>query len=111
MLKVIHVYLSGRSLKTEMSYSFSDLLDIYGVPQRSILGSILVNINLYGLLLSEYNSEFTIFAEDTIPDESRKSYDDVINKFEITEKLFDWFYSNYLRANSCKCHFFSHPNQ
>ena len=80
---------------------------MYGVPQISILGPIPFNINICGLFLSEYNSELTNFADGTNPDDFSKTYDNVINKLEITiEKLFDWFYNNYVRPNSSKCHFF-----
>ena len=45
-LNVIHNYLSGRSQKTKVGSSFSDLLDIlYSLPQGSILGSLFFNIN------------------------------------------------------------------
>ena len=57
-LNVIHNYLFGRSQKTRVGSSFSDLLDIlYGEPQRSILGPLLFNINLCDLFLSEYSSK------------------------------------------------------
>ena len=75
-LNIIHDYLFGRSQKTKVGSSFSDLLDIlYGVPQDSILGPLLSNINLCYLFLCEYSSEFSNFADDTTPYECGKNYD------------------------------------
>ena len=72
-LNVIHNYLFGRSRKTRVGLSFSDLFDIlYGVPQSSILGSHLFNINLCDLFLFKYSSEFSNFADDTTPYECGK---------------------------------------
>ena len=87
-LNVIHNYLFGR-----MGSSFSDLLDIlYGVPQGSIFGPFLFNINLCDLSLSGYSSEFTNFEDDTTPYEYGETCNEVINKLEDTiEKLFKWF--------------------
>ena len=69
-LNVVHNDLFGRSQKTKVGSFFSDLWDIlYGVPQGSILGPLLFNINLCDLFLSEYRSEFSNFADDTTPHE------------------------------------------
>ena len=110
-LNVILNYHFGRSQKTKVGSFFSDLLDIlYGVPQGSILGPLLFNRNECDLFLSEYGSKFTNFADDTIPYECGKNYDEVINKFEDTiEKLLDWFQCNNFKANASKCHFFFSP--
>ena len=84
-LNVIHNYLFGRSQKTKVGSSFSNLLDIlYDVPQGSILGPLLFNITLCDLFLCEYSSEFSNFADDTTPYEYGKKYDKVINKLEDT---------------------------
>ena len=87
------------------------MLDIlYGVPQVSILGPLLFNINLCDLFLSEYSSEFSNFADHTTPYECGKNYDKAINKLEDTiEKLFNWFHCNNFKANASKCHFLLSP--
>ena len=94
-----------------MGSSFSDLLAIlYGVPQGSILGPLLFNINLCDLFLSEYSSEFANLADNTTPYKCGKKYDDVINKLEDTiEKRFSWFQCTNFKANASKCHFFLSP--
>ena len=83
-LNVIHNCLFERSQKTKVGSSFSNLLDIlYGVPQGSILGPLLFNINLCGLFLCEYSSEFSNFADDTTTYECGKNHDEVIINLKI----------------------------
>ena len=82
------------------------MLDIlYNVSQGSILASLLLKTNLCDLNLSEHSSEFTNFADDNTPYEFDKNYDEVINILEdITEKLFNWFQCNNLKADASKCY-------
>ena len=48
------------------------------LPQGSILGPLLFNIDVCDLFLSEYSSELTNFADNTISYECGKNYDEVI---------------------------------
>ena len=105
-LKLIYDYLSDRLQKTKVGSSFSAYLDIiYRVPQGSILGSLLFNIDLCDLYFQDHNSDFANFAGDTTPYECGPTIE------TTTEKMFEWFSSNNLKTNASKYHFFLSPYQ
>ena len=54
---------------TKVGSFYSEILQIIsGVPQGSILGSLLFNVNLIDLFLAEhYKLDFSDYAEDTTP--------------------------------------------
>ena len=88
-LKLAYDYLSNRSQKTKVGSSFSTYLDIaYGVPQGSILGPLLFNIDLCDLFFENYSSDFANFADDTTPYECGHSFNEVINNLEATTENF-----------------------
>ena len=101
-LKLIYDYLNGRSS------SFSSELDIsYGVPQGSILGPLLFNIDICDLFFVNITSDIANYADDTTPYECDQHCDNLISNMELTvEKIFNWFEFNNLKANASKCHFF-----
>ena len=107
-LKLVYDYLSNRSQKTRVGSSFSTYLDmVYSVPQGSILGPLLFNIDLCGLFFENYNSDFANFADDTTLYECGHSFNEVINNLEATtEKVSEWFSFNNLKGNTSKCYLF-----
>ena len=110
-LKLVYDYLSNRSQKTKVGSSISTYSDIvYGVPQGSILGPLLFNIDPCDLFFENYSSDFSNFADDTTPYECSHSFNVVINNLETTtEKVFEWFSFNNLKANTSKFHLFFSP--
>ena len=67
-LKLITEYLQNQKQKTKIGSIYSVWEDtISGVPQGSIVGSMLVNIFLYDLFLEDENNYFVNYAHDTTP--------------------------------------------
>ena len=111
-LRVIHAYLNDRIQVAKVGSFYSEILQIiYGVPQSSILGPLLFNVNLMDLFLAEhYKSDFSNYADDTTPYNCRSTFLETISDLEITlDNLFNWFRYNNFKANASKCYFFLSP--
>ena len=110
-LLIAKLNVCGLEQKTKVGSSFSTYLDIvYGVPQSSMLGPLLFNIDLCDWFIENYSSDFASFADDTTPYECGHLFNKVINNLEATtEKVFEWFSFNNLKANTSKCHLFVSP--
>ena len=111
-LRVMYAYLNNRVQVTKVGSYYSDFLDIiFGVPQGSILGPLLFNVNIIDLFLIEhYRSDFSSYADDTTPYNCGNAFLEVISDLETTiNNLFDWFCCNIFKVNPSKCHLFLSP--
>ena len=108
-LKLILSYLENRSHRTKINESFSDRSKIeYGVPQGSILGPLFFNIYIIDMFYEcddEHDADIENYADDTTPYTCAPNIDTVISELQLTsDKLFEWFKNNHMKANPEKCH-------
>ena len=110
-LSFISAYLYNKKQKTKVGSDFSDFLNIlFGVPQGSILGPILIIIFIADLFFMNNDIDFASYADDTAPYVCGQNFSEVIHFLESNvTNVCKWLHENGLMANSSKSHFLISP--
>ena len=105
-LNIISPYLKHRTQRTKFNDCFSARSNIeYGVPQGSILGPLLFNINMIDPFYESEENDIANYAGDTTPYFCGTDIPTVIFELQdILTKVFNWFVNNNMKANPVKCH-------
>ena len=107
----MHAYLSQRLQKTEIGSTFSELMSIlFGVPQGSVLGSLLFIIYICDLFILNDHLAFGRYADDTTPFVYGENFDEILDELGThMAKISEWVLHNCLKVNAKKFHFFLSP--
>ena len=103
-LNVISSYLKHRTQRTKINNCFSTRSNIeYGVPQGSILGPLLFNINMIDLFYECEENDIVDYADETTPYSCGTDIPTVIFELQdISTKVFNWFGNSHMKANPGK---------
>ena len=105
-LNIISSYLKHRTQRTKINECFSTRSNIeHGVPQGSILGPLLFNINMIELFYECEENDTANYADDTTPYSCGNDIPTVISELHgISTKFFNWFGNTHMKVNPGKCH-------
>ena len=88
-LKLVHNYLSNRKQRTKINSTYSSLLEIiFGVPEVSILGPLLLIIFLIDLFFIFEDTDIASYADENIPYVIADNIDGVIKSLEEASEIY-----------------------
>ena len=101
-LRLIQNYFSSRKQRTKINTDYSSWEEIlFGLPQGSILGSLLFNIFLCDLFLIMNNFELASHADANTPYAVGNNIEELIVKLQnVSKTLFQWFSDNQVKFKS-----------
>ena len=102
-VRFVYDYLTYRKQRTKISDTYSSWQEILsGVPQGSVLGLLLFNIDDLFFIIKD--CDIANYADDNTPHLSEKNVEEVLNDLEnVSSNLFQWFTENELKGNASKC--------
>ena len=104
--KFLFDYLTNRKQRAKIGQVYSSWDKITsGVPQGSILGPLIFNIDLIDIFYILSNYDIASYADDNTPYVTCETMESLIESLKkIAEEIFKWFKNNEMQANADKCH-------
>ena len=106
-LKLINSYLTNRWKRTKLDNGFSKWTEILlGVPQASVLGPLLFNIDVKDLFFLTEKTNVCNYADDKTFYACDSDLHYLISRVELDSVLgIKWFECSYMKLNQDKCRF------